>query len=324
VTVTKDDLERSLDKVRALVRDPSHGLFGPGSRVWHYNREGVLFLGGGRAALLQTAHPYVAHGVDQHSATKTDPFGRFARTFDNVFAMVFGDLDHAITSARRVHAIHQRIRGAIPEGTGAFREGHRYEANQEDALLWVHATLWETSVLVYELIRGPIPRAEKEAYYQETKRFAYLFGIPDQKLPPDWESFLRYNQEMWESPILSVGKPALELRKFLMRAPSRALRPAEHVLSAVTAGLLPERLRHDYRFEYGALERATFEATLRALRLGYGALPKSVRFSPAYQAAMDRLGRHRQHTFARVMNQVLASRAKRPPRRPDPSERQAA
>ena len=39
------------------------GLFGPDTVTWKVNREAVLLAGGGRALLLQVAHPSVAAGV---------------------------------------------------------------------------------------------------------------------------------------------------------------------------------------------------------------------------------------------------------------------
>lgn len=184
MTVARADLEARLDALRAAVDDPCAGLFGPRSAVWRINREAVTFLGGGRAALLQLAHPYVAHGVDQHSTTRTDTLGRFVRTFENVFAMVYGDLDAALASARRVHTVHTHI-------TGPLGDGSPYAANTPEALLWVHATLWDTSIQVYELVMRPLGDEEKAAYYEETKRFAALFGIPPEIVPPDWRAFRR-------------------------------------------------------------------------------------------------------------------------------------
>src|SRR5690606_37999480 len=141
MTVTRDDLERALGRLRAQVDDPRAGLYGPRSVSWLVNRETVVFLAGGRAALLQLAHPFVAAAIDQHSRTRNDPLGRFQRTFSNVYAMVFGDLDRACASARRVHAIHRRIRGPIGAAVGSYRADSRYEANDEAALFWVQATL---------------------------------------------------------------------------------------------------------------------------------------------------------------------------------------
>ena len=43
------------------------------------------FVAGPAAALLQLAHPYVGHGVLQHSAVARDITARFHRTFFFVF-----------------------------------------------------------------------------------------------------------------------------------------------------------------------------------------------------------------------------------------------
>ncbi|MBK8251343.1 MAG: DUF2236 domain-containing protein [Polyangiaceae bacterium] len=242
MTVSRDDLEQMLSDLRVDVKDPRAGIFGPESQAWAIDREAAIFIGAGRAALLQTAHPFVAHAVDQHSATKTDPLGRFQRTFDNVFAMVFGDLDQAIRSSRRVHNIHRRIVGAITETSGRFPKGTSYEANNEEALFWVHATLVETAVMVYELFVKPLRAEEKERYYQETMRFARLFGIPDRVMPATFELFMEYNRAMWEGNVLHVGTPALEVRKFLFAAPKWSRKPLFKWLERMTAGLMPDRL----------------------------------------------------------------------------------
>ena len=40
--------------------------------MWTVGRESCLFMGGGRAVLLQFAHPYIASGVRQHSNVARD------------------------------------------------------------------------------------------------------------------------------------------------------------------------------------------------------------------------------------------------------------
>ena len=141
MTVTRADLEAHLATLAASVRDPRAGLFGPDSAMWKVARESILFLGGGRAALLQLAHPWVATAVEQHSASEADLAGRFKRTFEHVFAMSFGDLDQALTAARRVHALHDTVEGALGESLGPWRAGDHYEAKDVYALLGVLATL---------------------------------------------------------------------------------------------------------------------------------------------------------------------------------------
>ena len=248
--------------------------------VWRINREQLLFLAGTRAALLQEAHPFVAHGVDQHSQAKNDPLGRFERTFKHVHAMLFGDLESAITSARRVHAFHQKIRGTIGETSGTYTKGTFYQANDEHALLWVHATLWESSVTAYELFFHPLGPDEKERYYQETKLFAYMFGIPDEWLPPSWPDFVAYNHRMWQSEELAVENTAREMASFIL-SPANPLH--QHLTGwnrVMTAGLLPPRFRGAYGLTFGARERALYEASVRAIRGSWRLVPACLPLRP--------------------------------------------
>lgn len=289
MAVTREDLELHIERVRAETADPKAGIYGPGSTSWLVDKEIVLFVGGGRAALMQLAHPYVAHAVDQHSATRNDPLGRFKRTFDNVWTMVFGELDDAVRCARRVHAIHSRIEGELREDVGAFRLGHRYDANDEEALLWVHATLLETAVLTYERFVRPLTSGEKERYYSESKRFARLFGIPDSVLPQTWTEFSSYCARMVASDVISVGRPAREISSFLFTSPRPAFRPLFRWLELMTAGLLPPRLREEFGLSYGPAERAVYAASAAALGVVYPALPPRLRHVPAYVKAQRRL-----------------------------------
>lgn len=280
MTVSREELERTIARLRDEVADPRAGVFGPDSMAWLVDREMITFVAGGRAALLQLAHPFVAHGVDRHSATRHDPFGRFRRTFQHVGAMVFGDLDHAISSARRVHAIHSRIYGTASDGT-------RYDANDEDALMWVHATLVDSAIMAFEQVVRPLSSDERERYYEESRRFALLFGIPDHAMPEDWDAFQRYNRRMHD--WLRVAAPAREMSTFLLSPPQRVLAPFASWYRVMTAGLLPEPVRRQFGFRFGRAERVAFASSMPALRILYRALPDGVRYTPAYTFARARL-----------------------------------
>ena len=52
------------------------GLCGPGSVSWRVIGDVSVFVGGIRALLIQSAHPEVAAGVDDHSRYRDDPLGR--------------------------------------------------------------------------------------------------------------------------------------------------------------------------------------------------------------------------------------------------------
>src|SRR3954465_616000 len=106
--VTACDLERSLTFVQESAAGAAEGVFGRESTIWKVDREAAVFLGAGRALLLQLAHPWVATAIADHSSALTDPIGRFHRTFDVVFTMVFGSLEQALHMSRRLHPDIQR------------------------------------------------------------------------------------------------------------------------------------------------------------------------------------------------------------------------
>src|SRR5881397_2144053 len=118
------------------------GLFGPGSLTWRVNREGALLLGGGAALVLQVAHPLVAAGVAEHSNYREDPWGRLYRTLDVTTKIVFGSSEVAEEASQRLWNVHGRVQGTSPDGAS-------YQARDPDLLMWVHATLIDTTLLVY-------------------------------------------------------------------------------------------------------------------------------------------------------------------------------
>ncbi len=303
--VTREDLHAQLELVKARIADPGAGIFGPGSTSWLVNRESIVFLGGGAAALLQLAHPYVAHAIEQHSATRTDVAGRFQRTFANVFAMAFGPADEAFRAARKVHAIHSRITGEIGEDVGRFRRGDRYAANDVDALLWVFATLVHTSIRVVEMVVRPLSASERERYYRESKLFAHLFGIPDSRLPADWTAFCRYFAATCESDTIAVGAVARELGEFLMRPPRPSHAPVWRWYRIMTAGLLPRRLRRDFGLPMGLREQVVFRSSIGVLGSALRVLPKPVRYLPKYVDARRRLQGRGPSPISRFMERLL-------------------
>jgi uncharacterized protein (DUF2236 family) len=288
-TVTAQQLEGRLAELAAEAADPVAGLFGPGSAMWQVNRHASLFLGGGRAALLQVAHPQVAQAIAHHSKTRTDPYGRFQRTFRQVFPMVWGSLDQALAAARAVHRVHQRISGRFEEDVGRYRRGDRYDAADRGALLWVHATLWESSIAMHQTFTGPLDRDTLERYYLETQRFAGLFGLEPRELPGDWSEFVAYNQRMWESVELAVGGAGREIAGYLFAPSDPLLAPAATWLRTLTAGLMPEPVRELFDLPFGPSERRAFERSVRALRAGLPRLPERLRYVPPYFEAKRRV-----------------------------------
>lgn len=288
--VTRSSLERELQLLQSESKPEQEGLFGPESAFWSLGRHSVVFLGAGRSALLQLAHPWVANAIDQHSQTRDDPLERFRSTFRYVLAMGFGSRKQAIEAALSVHTIHSHIEGVIPrteESSGLL--GKRYMANEANAMIWVHATLVETSVLAYELIHGPLEKPFKERYYQDAKRFAQLFGIPTEALPTDWDAFMDYNRSMWESSILSVGDVGRDIGTFLFDF-NPLLTPLLGRYKLLTAMIMPPRLRDQFQLPPATHDNLVrYEKTLRRLRKIWAHLPQRLRYLPTYFEAQRRL-----------------------------------
>src|ERR671935_2647144 len=129
-------------------------MFGPGSLTWRVNGESVLLLGGGRALVLQVAHPKVAAGVAEFSDYREDPWGRLYRTLDTTLKIVFGDAPTSRAASESLRRVHERVRGVDDRG-------EPYRALDPELLLWVHATLIDTSLTVYERYVAPLTAREK-------------------------------------------------------------------------------------------------------------------------------------------------------------------
>src|ERR1700761_3078314 len=114
--VSKADSQSLLASLEELPGDPGHGFFGPSSVTWRVNRESAVFLGAGRAALLQLAHPWVAAALAQHSTLLHDAVGRFHSTFRVIYTMLFGDRAQAALAAQQLYLRHLTIEGKLPDG----------------------------------------------------------------------------------------------------------------------------------------------------------------------------------------------------------------
>ena len=253
------------------------GLFGPGSVTWKVNREAVLLLGGGRALLMQVAQPSIAAAVAAHSRYDVDPWGRLVRTLRVVTLITFGDGATSEAAARSLRSVHASIGGTRTDGS-------RYRATQPDLLLWVWATLVQSSLLVYTRYVGDLTPDEIEGFYAEQQRFAVACGVPEGHWPVDYEAFATYFDEMVETE-LRVGPEARAIADAVLRPPvpaplSLPTRPTFELLRLTTVGLLGPSLRRGYGLDWGPLRERAFRLSTAAARQTVGALPAKLRQLP--------------------------------------------
>ncbi|GAC1674843.1 MAG: hypothetical protein PVS3B2_17310 [Candidatus Dormibacteraceae bacterium] len=250
------------------------GLFDEDSITRRVNRGNILLLGGGRALLMQIAHPQVAAGVDEHSDFRTHPIRRLRRTIRMTMAIVFGDRETALGAARAVNHVHANVRG------------QDYRALDPDLLLWVHATLADTALVTYEtFVQRLVPR-EREQFYVEFKLLGELLGIPHDRFPETYADFEAYLDRMIsaDGPVRVDGR-ARELAANIQRPPVRMLPSLAMLpLNVVTTGLLPPSLREQYRLPWGPGQK-------RAFRLAVALLPKLIAITPPLIRVWPRPGR---------------------------------
>jgi uncharacterized protein (DUF2236 family) len=309
--VSPSDSEALLAAAAAHAADPRAGIFGPDSITWTINREAALFLGAGRAAILQLAHPWVTTALKQHSSLLSDPIARFHNTFRIVFTMIFGTVDQAAAAARHLYTLHTHIGGRMDEDVAAYARGSRYEANEIGALRWVYATLIESAVIAHEAVLGPLSAGEREAYYAESKVLAGLFGIPAAALPEDCDGFAAYCREMAQSDALGVSDTARAMARDILSGAGSWIHPPRWY-RALTAMWLPERFRDEFGFELRAEDRRTAERALRRLPRTYRRLPAAIRFVGPWHEAQARLRQRRAGWVARVGNRFWIGQARLP------------
>jgi uncharacterized protein (DUF2236 family) len=253
-------------------------LYGPDSMTWKINRESVLLLGGRAALLMQLAHPLVAAGVADHSDFQSDPVKRFRSTLDATYRVVFGDVETAHRAAAAIRKGHARVKGVTPDG-------RPYSADDPHLLLWVHSTLIDAAVRVYEAAVTRLSPEDSTAYYEETKVFAELMGIPNDLVPPTLADLRGAMEARIASGEVAVGDQARELAGPILR-PLKLMPNALATRTAlITAALLPPAIREGYGLRLRSTDRAVIAVGQRASRAVLPRMPQVVRSFPAARVA---------------------------------------
>jgi uncharacterized protein (DUF2236 family) len=254
----------------------------PGSMTWRVNREGLLLIGAGRALILQVAHPLVAAGVAEHSTYREDPWGRLFRTIDLTSAIVFGDERGSSEAAARLRRLHSRVNGVTREPGGRYPAGTAYDAGDPELLMWVHATLVDTSLLVYDRYVRRLSIAERRRYYAEQMQVGAAFGVPLARQPATYAGFNEYVADMLDSDRIAVTDALRDVVDATLRprVPFVA-KPLVEALNLATIGMLPARLRDELGLAWGPNRERLLAASRLVIGKALPLVPAPARELPA-------------------------------------------
>lgn len=158
-----------------LSRPPGdQGLFGPGSPAWRVHGDfTAMMIGGISALLLQMLHPLALAGVWDHSNFRNDRLARLRGTARFIAATTFGSTAAAEAVIAQVRAIHDRVHGALPDGTP-------YDANDAALLTWVHVAEVDSFLRAYLRYRDPgMTPADQDLYLAQYAVVAERLGATD-------------------------------------------------------------------------------------------------------------------------------------------------
>jgi uncharacterized protein (DUF2236 family) len=221
----------------------------------------------------------VAAGVAEFSNYREDPWRRLYRTLDTTLSIVFGDGVSSRAASERLRRMHERV-------SGIDDRGEPYRALDPELLLWVHATLIDTSLIIYSRYVRPLRAAELERYYEEMKTLGEAYSIPRDAMPVDYAAFRRY----WDSMLrdgLRVTETTHDVADAVLRPDLTPLAwPAVELLRMVTVGTLPPKLRKDLALPWGTARDRALAGSQLAIRRLMPLLPAIVRRFPKARSAV--------------------------------------
>jgi len=245
------------------------------------NAERLLLIAWLRAMLLQFAHPLIAAGVAEHSRFRggtAAAFTRLRQTVEAMLSLTYGTESERDAALESIRTIHRRVNGRLTTSCAAFAAGTQYSAEDSALLTWVHATLIESMVLVYEHLVEPLTAVERDRYCDDAAEVAIALGASSDAVPRSWIAVRTHVEKRYVSGEIAVGPQALILAGALVspgrgRVSASLLAPA---MSLVAAGLLPPHVRIQYGFAWNRRRERWFMRIVTLLRLLRRALPLRV------------------------------------------------
>jgi uncharacterized protein (DUF2236 family) len=266
---------------------------GPDSLNWRYAGDWRTLLLGTWVGLVQLSLPGLGAGVAQHSAFYTEPFDRFLRSVPQIAGVLY-DGEKAPEQARRIRDLHRTF-------GGIDHNGARYHALNPDIYFWAHMTIGEVVVKMIDLFDHPITAAEKQQHHEEVLRTWQFYQIRMRSVPLDRAAAERYLADGYAHRL--EGTPAvLEFIRMNSHPGSmtqpwlptwlwRAVAPiAVNPMWLVGVGCLAPETRETLGLPWTSGDERKLRRFATAVRVGWHAVPRRIRYMPRAVAAFKREG----------------------------------
>lgn len=276
-----------MDFVKAA---PGEGYFEDDSMIRLVNNELVVAFSGGRALLMQAAHPVMFEGFYQKSSSISDVHGRLRRTAWVMNTIYYGTRDEADRLTARVRQMHKHVRGTLPEPAGDFPAGTPYAADDPKYLLWTLATLFNSADLFYNRYIHRLSIAERDRLWDDYCLVGTLFGLTGADLPPTAKDCDDYVVNMERE--LYVTDRAREIVPAVILNPPLPLyfRPLVETVNFAVIGSLPRAVRAGYGFTWPPGASLAWSLGACYAHLTWPRLPGVVRKTPLAGGKLVPLG----------------------------------
>ncbi len=247
------------------------GLLGPDSVSWRVLGDASVFIGGIRALVIQSAHPEVVAGVEDHSTYRSDPLGRLSRTSVYVTETTYGAMPEVEAAVAVVRRAHRPVKGVS-------ERDRPYSAGRPEMAAWVHNVLTDSFLAAYQTF-GPEPLddADADRFVAEQSRIGELLGAdPLPQAAPDLAAWIL------DHPDRVATNAQANAISFLRDPPlSPPVKIGYRLLFDAAATTIPADIRRQLGVEPGKRARMVGEKMTGALRWALGA-------SPSWQLALVR------------------------------------
>lgn len=222
------------------------GFLGPDSVAWRVHADPAGLIGGIRSLTVQALHPRAMAAVAQHSAFRSDFWGRLQRTSNYLFTVVYGTRAEAEQASAVVRAVHARI-----SGTDTFT-GLAYRADEPALLTWVHLATVESYLTAHQRYGRSLSADEADRYVDEMAVLARLVGVADEAVPHDVVT-LRSAFGQWDSRLAASPEARAAVRTLLDPPLPGRLKLLWQVPAAAAVASLPDHQRRMLRLPWSPL-----------------------------------------------------------------------